>query len=570
MMKFTARNRFTLPALLSGIALAAVLAPASVGAARPHAGPLYLTAMQNFRTTMTRNFNPFGCNPTTSMDFTCGAIYEPLIIITTGGGGHTYPWLATGYKWTNGNKTLIVTTRQGVKWSDGQPFTAADVAFTFNYGKKYAVADQNGLWASKLLSSVKAISPNQVAFNFTKVDTTVLPYIVNSIKIIPQHIWSKVTNPGTWANPNPVGTGPFTQIVKFTGQEYILGKNPYYWQKGADNFDGVKVPLFTGNDSANLAMVNGELDTTGNFVPNIQKVYVSKDPAHFHYFYASDTTALGLFFNDQQYPYSMVGFRKALSYAIDRTKVWQIGEYGYEPPADGIGMVAQYPSWVDKSLLPEAKEITTYNPAKAKSMLASLGFKMQNGQLMDPKGHPVAIQLSVINGWTDWVLSMQIIQQDLKAIGINATVKLMDQNSWTDKADKGELSAHLHWTNGGITPYYYFYGYMSKQSYVPTGQDASLNGQTNWERWWSPEATTLLAQFRSTSDSAQQHAIINKLEKIQLDQYPFIPVMYSAIWYTYSTKHFTGWPDQKNYYTIGSINNYPDYLEAWARLKPVM
>jgi len=82
------------------------------------ASPIYLTSTTNFHTTFSRNFNPFLCGPATSLDFTCGAIYKPLIII---GGGHTYPWLATGYKWTDGNKTLLVFIRHGVKWSAGKP-----------------------------------------------------------------------------------------------------------------------------------------------------------------------------------------------------------------------------------------------------------------------------------------------------------------------------------------------------------------------------------------------------------------------------------------------------------------
>src|SRR5438067_4952144 len=172
--------------------------------------------------------------------------------------------------------------------------------------------------------------------------------------------------------------------------------------------------------------------------------------------------------------------------------------------------------------MPQAKEMTTYKPAKARALLARLGFTWRGGQLYDPRGHKVSIQLAVIGGWTDWVLVCQILQKNFQAIGIDASIKIMDEAGWTDKADKGLLSAHLHWTNGGLTPYYYFYGYMSRQSYVPTGQDASANGQTNWERWWSPEATQLLAQFRHTTDASTQRAIVDRLQKNQLDAFPYI------------------------------------------------
>lgn len=544
---------------------AALPAVTPARAARPAASPLYLTSLVNFHTTMTRNFNPFSAS---ALDFTLGAIYEPLYIITTAGGGHSYPWLATSYKWADGGKTLLIAIRHGVKWSDGVPFTARDVLYTFTLGKTDAALDQIGYTPSGNVKSVAIVGDDVVAVHFKSIDTTSLPFILSTVKIIPQHIWSKITHPETYTNPNPVGTGPFTQIKEFTSQEYILGKNPYYWQPGKPAYDGLRVPAYTGNDPASLAMIKGDLDWTGNFVPNIQNVYVRRDPTHYHYFYAADNPPNGLFFNNTVYPFSLVGFRKALSYAIDRQKVYLIAEYGYQPPSDAIGIAAEWPTWVDKSVEGQAKELATYNQAKAKAALAALHFTWRSGQLYDPKGHKVSIQLAVPGGWTDWVLAMQIIQKNLQALGIDTSVKTMTEDAWTNDADKGLLSAHLHWTNGGATPYYYFYSYMSKASYVPVGQDASLSGQTNWQHTWSPVADKLLAQYRVSTDAATQHAIIDKLQQLQLQQFPYIPVMYSTWWYTYSTLHFVGWPTQSDYYAIGSTSQYPDNLKVMTTITP--
>ncbi len=138
-MKGLSRSRLLAPALLGAMALAGGLVPAATSSAHPaKAAPIYLTTYQNFKTTMTRDFNLF--DPAGRMDFTDFGIYEPMMIVNIppGAPGKTFPWLATGYAWSNGNKTLTFTIRNGVKWSDGQPFTAADVAFTFNYGKQHA------------------------------------------------------------------------------------------------------------------------------------------------------------------------------------------------------------------------------------------------------------------------------------------------------------------------------------------------------------------------------------------------------------------------------------------------
>jgi peptide/nickel transport system substrate-binding protein len=390
-----------------------------------------------------------------------------------------------------------------------------------------------------------------------------LQRIVSQVFILPRHIFSRITNPGSYLNPNPVGTGPFAVVTDFTTQSYVLARNPYYWQPLA--YDGIRVLALT-ND-ANLALVNGTLDWTGDFVPDIQKIYVARDPAHFHYLYA-DTTPVGLYFNDGRYPFSLPGFRKAISHAINRRQISLIAEYGYEQPSDALGLALPYPSWADPSLAAQATDMATFDIPRARSLLAQAGFTLRGGQLHDPRGAGVSIALSVIGGWTDWVLAMQIIQHDLQKLGIDASVKLMSTANWFDQAAKGELSAHLNWVNYDSTPYEMYEGFMSKESYTLTGADASRHG-TNWARYYDLEATRLLAQFRRTTDSVARHAVIDRVQAIFLRDLPWIPLMYGADWYTYSTRHFTGFPTKGNLYADGSPNNSFECVVVMTHLKPV-
>jgi peptide/nickel transport system substrate-binding protein len=569
-MKGLSRARLLAPAMLTAAALAGSLIPAATSTAHPaKAAPIYLTTYQNFKTTMVRDFNLF--DPAGRMDFTHDGIYEPLMIVNVppATNGKIYPWLATSYAWSNGNKTLTFTIRPNVKWSDGTPLTAQDVAFTFNYGKQYPAADQQGLWSKPAqLASVTA-SGNTVSFNLTSVNTTIFNKIANNYDIIPQHIWSKVTNPTTFTNPNPVGSGPFTQVTDFTPQGFTLTKNPYYWQPMA--FDGIHVPSFTDNNAALIANANGQLDQTGNFIPDCEKAYAAKNPAHFVCDYTT-VGAIGLWMNDQQYPYSLPAFRKALSYAINREQIYKIGEYGYEPPSDALGVSGPWPSWMDPKLVAQAKAMAVYDPSKAEAALKAAGFTYKGNNLYDPKGNQVTLTLSVINGWSDWDLSMQIIQRDLKAVGIQARINLMQQPQWFDETGKGTLgggNGQLHWTNAGVTPYEYFYGFMSQGSYAPTGTDATLSGWSNYERYFSPQATAALQQFSQTTDTAKQHQLMDQVESIFLQDFPMIPLIYSADWSTYSTLHFTGWPTNADRYTSSSVNDEWARLLVWSRLKPV-
>jgi len=545
------------------------LVPASmrtVHAKPAAASKIYVTTYQNGTNAFQRNFNPF--MPTSRLDFTNGAIYEPLMIFTTAGKGHTYPWLATGFKWLNHNRAILVTIRGGVKWSDGQPFTAADVVFTCQYGKAHKEADETGLMQSGQVTKVAQVGSNKVQFTFNSVNTTVLPQLLSTnVMIVPKHIWSKINNPGTNTNTKPVGTGPFTQVTSFSSQEYILGKNPYYWQKLS--YDGIRVPALPSNDATLAAAVSGELDWTANFFSNVQQTYVAKDPAHFHAFYKNVAYPLGIYFNDEAYPFTLVPLRQAMSMAIDRTKISVIAEQGNEPPADALGISRLYPAWVDPKLKTRAKQLATYNPSQAKQTLTAGGFTYKGSDLYDPQGHRVTFALSCPAGWDDWVSTLEIVQQNLKDIGIDATFTQADAGTWLDQRSKRLLSGFIWSPLGGASIYNNFYNYMSSASYFPVGQNALSSGLANLSGFKDTQADTLLKQFRQTSSHKTQLSIAYKLEKIQLDSLPFVPTVYAPYWYTYSTKHFTGFPNGSNNYANGATYLYPDDLKILTTIKPV-
>jgi len=147
-------------------------------------------------------FNPFNAN---DFYFSFGPVYEELAYVDSINRGAVTPWLATAWTWSNGNKTLTFTIRKSVTWSDGQPFSAADVVFTFNLLKKDPALDLNADWS--VLSSVVAKGSDQVAFNFKSPAVSYFYYIADQTPIVPEHIWATVKNPATFQDPHPIGTG---------------------------------------------------------------------------------------------------------------------------------------------------------------------------------------------------------------------------------------------------------------------------------------------------------------------------------------------------------------------------
>ena len=571
-------TRARLAALTTGVAaLATALVVVAVAAAMPagHAAPLSRSASHPCLVmtgagdpTFVKNFNPFTATGLPSGQFVRGAVYEGLMV-SPEGGKPTLPWLARTWKWSNGNKTLTLQLAKGVKWSDGKALTSTDVVYSLTAGKQNKVMDIVGLTRPETnIASVKAKGSYTVVINLKTPDSQFIAATLNPAIVIPRHIWSKVADPATFTNPAPVGSGPFTRITRFTTQDFVLSKNPTYWQSGKPLISCLEYVQASSNDAALALAQSGQVDWTHNFVPNVDKAYTSKDPAHFHAFYATTAYPVSLVFDNNQYPYSIVDFRHALSLAIDRNTVSKLGEYGYAPPTDAIGLNGLFPQWVaDPKVKARAKAMAAYNPTAAKKLLTDNGFTYKGSKLIDPKGNPVSLDIHVISGWSDWVASNQIITKNLQDIGIDSNVKLEpDWGSWFPNAFATK-SPTLLWQNGSqASPYGYFNANLSQNSLVPSGQDASTTG--NWSHTFHPQATGLLNQWKVTLDAKKQQAIATQLETIFLDTMPIVPLFIGPRWSTYSTKYFHCFNSPKNFYGDPIFSTYPDNLLSFTRICP--
>jgi len=515
--------------------------------------------------TWIRNFNPLGSD---NRFPTIHGIYEPMMIYNTVK-GEIVPWLATKYEWSSDLKTLTFTLRDDVKWSDGQPFTASDVAYTFNLFKKTdgltgpAGQAMNGTTA--YVDTVEAPDATTVKFTFKQVFTPGL-YDIIAQDIVPEHIWKDVKDPVKFTNENPVGTGPFTQVTVFQPQIFQVDKNPNYWQKGKPYVNGFRQPAYPGNDQANLATVNGENDYAANFIPDIEKVYVAKDPANYGYWFPPFGATVMLYLNTTKKPFDDANVRKAISMAIERDKIAKVAEYGYTKPADVTGLSDAYPNFkvADPSKL---GDWTTLNVDKANQMLDAAGLKKgSNGTRSGADGKPLTYEINVVSGWSDWVSSVQIIAQDLKAIGITASVKAYDFSTWFDRVQKGDFDMSIGWSSGGATPYNYYRDQMSQRSFKKIGEAAGAN----WHRYVSKKADDLLDQLAATADAAKQKTISEQLQQTFADEAPAIPLFPGPDWYEYNTKRFTGFPTKDNPYAVGSFFNQgtPEQLIVMTTIKP--
>jgi peptide/nickel transport system substrate-binding protein len=502
-----------------------------------------------------------GFNPLLGSDqlLAFGFVYEPLVYVNPLQNGKTTPMLATSWKWGAGNKSLTFTIRSNVKWNDGTPMTAADVAYTFNLMKKFPALDLPGVWS--VLSSVTA-SGNQVTMNFKAPAVPDFYYIADQTPIMPEHVWSKISNPVTYANPHPVGTGPY-KVNPCTGQNVTYTANPNYWQPGLPKVKKVEYPAFTSNNTANDQLANGQAQWGSQYIPNIREFYTAKSP-NFHYWFPP-TVNVSVVPNLTNSLLANVKVRQAMSYAIDRAKVSSIGESSYEPPANQAGIVTPtFTSWLDTSLT--TKYHYTYDPVKAKQILASAGFKMgSDGIMANSKGQKLSFSIINIGDYSDWVASVQVIQQNLKAVGIQITADNLTNTAFTAALYAGKYQlAYYDQQSFGPGPYYELRNWLLSTNSAPIGQTAA----SNYERYKNSATDALINSYAATTSTTEQHTIVNQLQQVMLSDLPIIPVVEAVDWYQYNTANHSGWPTPGNPYAQPSAYAFPDMEQVLLHLSP--
>jgi peptide/nickel transport system substrate-binding protein len=514
--------------------------------------------------TWTCQFNPF--NPAVNIT-SLGFVYEPLEFVNIlqtnpDGSPKVTPWLATGSTWGPGFTTLTMTIRSGVKWSDGTPFTANDVLYTFNALKADPALDLNALWSvdSGPLTNVALAGTDQVVFTFNAPAQTYFYYVADQTVIVPQHIWGSMNQSklDTYADTTPVGTGPY--LMSNCAQNNIKYlRNAHYWQSTPGHpvpqVAEVDYPAFLDNTPANLELAQGQAQWGAQYIPNIQSYYIAKDPSKRHYWFPP-TLNVSLFPNLNNPMLGNLAVRQAISMAIDRSQVSQRGESGYEPAANQTGIVLPtYQSWYQKS-----QDTVTYNPSKADQVLQSAGFtKGSNGIYQNAAGQELSFTIKTISGYTDWDASLQVITQELAAVGIKVTVQDEDSDPYTTDTQNGNFQlAYGEMPVAGPGPYY------ELRQMLFSGNI----GSTNYSRYKSDSTDALFNQF-SSSTAAQQVQIVNQLSAVMVQDVPVIPVVEGVDWYQYDTTSFGGWPTPQNPYAQPPVWATPDNGVVLTHLYPV-
>ncbi|HUZ52296.1 MAG TPA: ABC transporter substrate-binding protein [Streptosporangiaceae bacterium] len=482
--------------------------------------------------------SPFSTSDSPAFMGMTSLVYEPLIMFNAIAPTQPpKPWLASSFAWSNGGKTLTFTIPSGRTWSDGKPLTAADVAFTFDLLKKDPATNIQGI----TFTSASAPSPTTAVLTFAGPAYTQL-FAISKVFIVPTHIWSSISAPQNFANPKPVGSGPYL-LTASTPQEMTFTKNPHYWQAGLPKVQTVRVIDYTSQNAAINALSAGQIDWSTFYLANPSQQFTGSDPAH-HKMWLVPAGDWFLCPNTAVKPFNNAAVRQALAYSIDRAKVIpQVEGQFYAPTSSPTGLRAGQQQFMPPAL---ASASLSYDPAKVRKLLASAGFTASN---------PLKVSLMLPSPYTDWMSLGTLFVNEMKAAGIDASLDGVSSNTWTSDAASGNYQVTFCgvWSTSG--PYFTYNTLLNSSLGAPVGKSAI----SNVVRWNNHQTDALLSSFQSTGSASTQTKDIQGLATIIAQQMPIIPLMSVSSFGQYSTKSFTGFPGAGNaYQTDGILNPYTE------------
>jgi peptide/nickel transport system substrate-binding protein len=517
---------------------------------------------------MTDNFNPFVPTSTGYVTHAANLYDMPLMVFNTQNTSQApVHELATGYSWSNGGTTLTITTRSGVKWSDGKPFSANDVAFTFNLIKNNAALNAN--WSIPVPVSATAPNATTTVLTFSQPELSNLFYILQ-VPIVPQHVWQNVSNPATYTDANPVGTGPYV-LDHFSSTGFTMKINPDYYAKSSLHVPEISFPAYSGNANLLPPCSDGTIDWCGISIIGVPQNYLAKSTENKTWTtsapYFSDNNVVGLWFNVTKAPLNDPAVRQAVSYAINRQQLSTDGESNNEPPETttaGMILPAQQ-GYLPASLSGNIPK--TGDSAKVSSILTADGYKQVGGK-WTKNGKQITFNIEVPVEYTDYYTDAQLLVKQLTAQGFNVTVKgdpgSNGPNIWTADLNDGSFSSAIHWGAQGLTPYFTYNNWMNYTDSAPLGKTAG----SDYGRFNDPAAQAAFKAYTTATTTSALSSAIATLANIETTQVPVAPLLQGASWAEFSSRDYTGWPTASDAY-MDPGPNIPEMLAVIQQLKPV-
>jgi ABC-type transport system substrate-binding protein len=478
--------------------------------------------------TVTFQGEPTGLDPAIAWEITSMSIerltYQGLLTYVPkagAAGALLAPELATEVPSAkNGGISADATTytfhiRKGVKFPPpvNREVTAQDFKYSFERMMKLPLAPATYFYTGVLgaqdfidgkateIKGYKVVDDYTIALTLEKPDVSFLyAMALPFTSVLPKEWVDKV---GKQINRQPLGTGPFVIESWTPGQKIVGTRNPNYWEAGKPYLDTIVFDLAANPGTALLRLERGEVDVLGDGIPAADYLRTKQDPTWSKYVYdASEIANYYVFMNVREKPFTDVKVRQAVNYAIDTARLQKL----LAGQATALNQV--FPAGMPGHQAD--KVYYTYDPAKSKQLLADAGF---------PNGFKVTFYSHNVDPFPKVA---QAIQNDLAAVGIDASIKLMDKATYWDFIDHSSSHAGI-----GLTDW--IMDYPDPSDFVGPLYTHPSEGGANVNFYQNPEVERLYAASVSELDPAKRLAMFEQMQDLIMADAPSA-MLYQPVW----------------------------------------
>ena len=440
------------------------------------------------------------------------------------------PYLAEDYSVSEDGLTYTFQLRKGVSFTDGTPFTAEDVKFTFDYMKEHPYK-----WVSvSMVEEASVVDEHTVEIKLNKTYNPFLSDVAGSLPILPKHIWENVTEPETFTEPEAaISTGPFIlENYDSAAGTYTFKANEDYFY-GDVQIDKLVIANVSGGDSKE-ALLSGEIAAA----PNISyKAAMSlKDSPEYTVLEGPGLSVTRLYFNFDEEAMAVKEIRQAMYHAVNLDEIVEKA-YGGAGYAGSAGHVQPGTPWYNPDVRQYAYDVET-----AKKMLSEAGAADSNGDgILEYNGEEMSYTLTFTEN--DEKLA-ELLVSYMKAVGIELVPQSADDATVKAAISEGNFELAFN-TNGsfGGDPVF-----LSRFATAGADGAPSVTGQggTTWE---SEEYNRIYNESAVEQDDAKRHQQVNELQEIIAEELPCLTLYYKKAVAAYNNTIFDGF-----YYTPDGIS----------------
>ena len=437
------------------------------------------------------------------------------------------PWLAERWTESADHRTFTLALRRGIVFSDGVPFTSADVVFSFRAAydpRAKGVLDASLRIEGKPITAT-APDPQTVIITLPAPFTPGLR-LLDNLWILPRHALEPALDQGrfdkAWGLNTPpasiAGLGPFTIAEHVPGQRLVLARNPHYWRSGTDGaplpyLDRIVLQVMPDQNAEVLRLETGAIDlmSQADVRPEdyaalrrlreqgtltLEDLGVSLDAPMLWFNLRQDQ-------NDAKHQwFRRTEFRQAISYALDRDAIANAVYLGAAVPISGP-VTPGNRTWYSESAPKYA-----HDPARAKALLASIGLG----------DTPIRFSLLVQSSHTTRQRVATMVQEQLKQIGVAVDIVPMDPGSLVSAWGRGNYDAIFHAFQASATDPANNLDFWRSAGDLHVWNAAQRVPATSWER----QIDELMARQIAAPTLPDRQRIFAEVQRIMGEQVPAI------------------------------------------------